>query len=292
MSKLTIQDLFRKKLNSEIVTWLTCYDYSLASAINETSLDLILVGDSGGMVQLGYHDTNPVTMDEMILLAKSVRRGAPDKFIVGDMPKGSYEISNEDAVSNAMRFIKEAHCDAIKLEGGSIMADRVEAITRSGICVFGHVGLTPQSAHLFGGYRVVGKSEEEVHTLGLDILALQNSGAKAILIEATPNNIASEFASTSQIPVYGIGAGTGLDGQLMILHDLLGLYPNFRPKFATCLVPEILPKFKQLLDSNPDLNAFGKLTRKDGFWEMAKLAVEEYCSIVRNKKFPSIQHLY
>ena len=133
------------------ITWLTCYEYSFARALNETDLDMILVGDSGGMVALGYPDTTPVTMSEMILLASSVRRGAPNKFIVGDMPKGSYEASDVDAVNNAMRFIKEAGCDAVKLEGGSSMANRAKAIANSGIPVVGHIGLTPQSSAAFGG---------------------------------------------------------------------------------------------------------------------------------------------
>jgi len=149
------------KSNSKPITWLTCYDYSFARVLNETDLDLILVGDSGGMVALGYSDTVPVTMDEMIMLTSAVRRGAPDKFIIGDMPKGSYEVNNDDAISNAMRFVKEAGADAIKLEGGVSMAERIAAISKSGIPVFGHIGLTPQSAVARGGYRVVGRESGE-----------------------------------------------------------------------------------------------------------------------------------
>ena len=161
MKKLSVRDILTKKHLKEPISWLTCYDFSFATALNETALDLILVGDSGGMVSLGYKNTNPVSLDEMIILSSAVRRGAPDKFIVGDMPKGTYEISPKDAVRSAMRFSKEADCDAVKLEGGVQMANQVKAISESGIPVFGHIGLTPQSANSFGGYRIVGRNDLE-----------------------------------------------------------------------------------------------------------------------------------
>ena len=154
MKKHNVKSLADLRAGGVSIAWLTCYEYSFATALDATSLDMILVGDSGGMVALGYPDTVPVTMDEMIHLASAVRRGAPNKFIVGDMPKGSYEASDYDAVTNAMRFIKESGCDAVKLEGASVMAHRVKAIVDSGIPVIGHIGLTPQSSSSFGGYRV------------------------------------------------------------------------------------------------------------------------------------------
>jgi 3-methyl-2-oxobutanoate hydroxymethyltransferase len=269
------------------ISWLTCYEYSFATALNATSLDMVLVGDSGGMVSLGYQDTSPVTMDEMIQLASAVRRGAPDKFIVGDMPKGSYEASDVDAVKNAMRFMKESSCDAVKLEGGAHMAGRVEAITRAGIPTVGHIGLTPQSSGAFGGYRVVGRSTSELDNLQVSVRALENSGVFAILLEAVPTVASLTLTRASSSIILGIGAGKHTDGQLLILHDLLGLYPTFRPKFAKCYVPEILDDFSKDLSTQSDINAFGRSTRKDGIHEITRLAVEKYVQEVKSRIFPN-----
>jgi 3-methyl-2-oxobutanoate hydroxymethyltransferase len=173
-------------------------------------------------------------MDEMILLSSAVRRGAPDKFIVGDMPKGSYEASDYDAVNNAMRFVKEAGCDAIKLEGGSNMAPRAKAIVESGISVIGHIGLTPQTSSTFGGYRVVGRDSDELEEMHTSIRDLESAGAFAILLEATPPLATKKLAEKANSIILGIGAGKHTNGQLLILHELLGLYPSFRTKFAKC----------------------------------------------------------
>lgn len=285
----TLQDMKRTQTP---ISWLTCYEYSFATALNVTSLDMILVGDSGGMVSLGYPDTSPVTMDEMIQLASAVRRGAPDKFIVGDMPKGSYEASDIDAVKNAMRFMKEASCDAIKLEGGVNMAGRVRAITKAGIPTVGHIGLTPQSSGVFGGYRVVGRSSSEFDNLRESVTALEDSGVFSILLEAVPKIAAQKLTKTSNSIIFGIGAGKHTDGQLLILHDLLGLYPNFRPKFAKCYVPEVLRDFSQELSNQSDLNAFGRSTRKDGIHEITRLAVERYVRDVKSREFPDSSFSY
>jgi 3-methyl-2-oxobutanoate hydroxymethyltransferase len=244
------------------------------------------------MVSLGYPDTSPVTMNEMIQLASAVRRGAPDKFIVGDMPKGSYEASDIDAVKNAMRFMKETSCDAIKLEGGVNMAGRVRAITKAGIPTVGHIGLTPQSSGAFGGYRVVGRSASEFDNLQESVTALEDSGVFAILLEAVPKIAAQKLTKTSNSIILGIGAGKHTDGQLLILHDLLGLYPNFRPKFAKCYVPEVLRNFSQELFNQSDLNAFGRSTRKDGIHEITRLAVERYVQDVKSRKFPDSSFSY
>ena len=292
MKKISVRDIQSKKIQKDPITWLTCYDYSFATALNETSLDLILVGDSGGMVSLGYKNTNPVSLDEMIILSSAVRRGAPDKFIVGDMPKGTYEASCEDAIKSAMRFVKEADCDAIKLEGGVQMAKQVKAISESGIPVFGHIGLTPQSANSFGGYRIVGRSDLEKKKLFADAKALADAGAVAILVEATPNGLAKELAETFEIPIYGIGAGSGVDGQLLIFHDLLGIYPVFRPKFAPCLVPNVLKEFEESLKDKDDLNEYGRMTRRDGFWEITRLAVEEFTKLVKSGTYPGEENVY
>jgi 3-methyl-2-oxobutanoate hydroxymethyltransferase len=284
--KQSIRSLANKKAAKTPISWLTCYDYSLARALNSSELDMILVGDSGGMTVLGYSDTVPVTMDEMMMLCKAVRRGAPDKFIVGDMPKGSYEISNDEAVRNAMRFAKESGCDAVKLEGSGIMIDRISAITSAGIPVVGHLGLTPQTSAQFGGYRVVGKSTSEAQQLHEDAMSIQNSGAFALLLEATPPDLGGLVADSLDILCFGIGAGGKVDGQLLILHDLLGLYPNFRPKFAKCYVPEIVPAFTAAIETAPDLVKFGRETRMDGFYALTLLAVNDFIKEVKANTFP------
>jgi len=285
--KHNLNTLNAKKREGVPLAWLTCYDYSFASVLNSTEIDLILVGDSGGMVVLGYNDTVPVTMDEMIMLASSVRRGAPDKFIVGDMPKGSYEASDELAINNAMRFCKEAGCDAIKLEGGLAMASRIKAIVQSGIPVIGHLGLTPQSASSFGGYRIIGKKEDEVLKMKSDLVVLENSGVFGILIEAVPPNIAKNVAKEARSIIFGIGAGKHLDGQLLILHDLLGIFPKFRPKFAKCYIPDVLGAFSDQIEKTDDLVALGRSERKDGLAEISRLAVEKFILEVRSGQFPT-----
>lgn len=274
------------------ISWLTCYEYSFATAINQTQLDLILVGDSGGMVALGYSDTVPVSMDEMIQLASAVRRGAPDKFIVGDMPKGSYETSDYDAVVNAMRFAKDAGCDAVKLEGGSKMSSRVRAIVDSGIPVIGHIGLTPQSSAALGGYRVVGRDEREINDLSISVKELENAGAFAVLLEAIPPNVAGKLTESSRSIIFGIGAGPLTDGQLLILHDAIGLYPHFRPKFAKNYIPEVLQGFTDSLKNLNDPILYGRDTRKDGIHELTRLAVERFVAEVKNRAFPTDVYSY
>jgi 3-methyl-2-oxobutanoate hydroxymethyltransferase len=274
------------------IAWLTCYEYSFASALNTTELDMILVGDSGGMVSLGYKDTVPVSMDEMILLSSAVRRGAPDKFIVGDMPKGSYEASDYDAVNNAMRFVKESGCDAIKLEGGSNMAARAKAIVESGISVIGHIGLTPQTSSTFGGYRVVGRDSKELEEMQTAIRDLESAGAFAILLEAIPPLATKKLLEKANSIILGIGAGQHTNGQLLILHDLLGLYPSFRPKFAKCYVPKALPKFTALINAQSDLTTFGRTTRQDGIHELTRIAVTNFVNDVRNGDFPDENFSY
>lgn len=279
-------------MSSDPISWLTCYDYCLATALNLTQLDMILVGDSGGMVVLGYSDTVPVSMDEMIHLASAVRRGAPDKFIVGDMPKGSYEASDYDAVNNAMRFVKESSCDAIKLEGSGVMTSRAKAIVEAGIPVIGHIGLTPQSSAAFGGYRVVGRGDEELRQLYDSVEQLERTGVFGILLEAIPPHSAQQLTKKSKSIIFGIGAGKFTHGQLLILHDLLGLYPNFRPKFAKNYVPQVASKFASSIATEKDLLAFGRATRKDGLHELARLAVEVYVDEVSSGLFPDETYSY
>jgi 3-methyl-2-oxobutanoate hydroxymethyltransferase len=290
--KHNIVSLNEKRVSAEPISWLTCYDYSLATALNETGLDMILVGDSAGMVVLGYSDTVPVSMDEMIHLASAVRRGAPNKFVVGDMPKGSYEASDYDAVNNAMRFVKESGCDAIKLEGGGVMANRARAIVDAGISVIGHIGLTPQSSAAFGGYRVVGRGDEELKQLHDSVGQLEKAGVFGILLEAIPPQSAEQLTKKSKSIIFGIGAGKFTHGQLLILHDLLGLYPNFRPKFAKNYVPQVTPKFSKDISSEKDLISFGRSTRKDGLHELARLAVQAYVDEVSSGLFPDETYSY
>lgn len=292
MKKHNVKSLADLRAAGDPIAWLTCYEYSFASALDGTSLDMILVGDSGGMVALGHPDTVPVTMNEMIHLASAVRRGAPNKFIVGDMPKGSYEASDYDAVINAMRFIKESGCDAVKLEGASVMANRVKAIVDSGIPVIGHIGLTPQSSSSFGGYRVVGRESGELDLLTHGIHELEIAGVFAILLEAVPPQAAKVLSDNAESIIFGIGAGKFTHGQLLILHDLLGLYPSFRPKFAKCYIPEVLDTFNSSLENYKDLVSFGRTTRRDGIHEITRLAVEAYVSEVKTKNFPSDNYTY
>lgn len=284
--KQSTKSLLLKKSSNSPITWLTCYDYSMASALNVSDLDMILVGDSGGMTVLGYPDTVPVSMDEMLILCKAVRRGAPDKFIVGDMPKGSYEISDVEAANNAMRFVKEAGCDAVKLEGSGIMIDRIRAIASVGIPVIGHIGLTPQTSAQFGGYRVVGRSNSEAEQLKEDAFEVQRAGAFAVLLEATPPDLGGVISEKLQIVCMGIGAGSKVDGQLLILHDLLGLYPTFRPKFAKCYIPEVMEDFSKSIRLHHDLIKFGKDTRMDGIYSLILLAVNSFIEEVKNRIFP------
>lgn len=291
-NKISTLQLADMKRAGEKITWITAYDMPLAHAAEQAGIDLILVGDSGGMVQLGYSTTNPVTMDEMITLAKAARRGAPNTFLIGDMPQGSYEISDAIAIENALRFVKEAGCDAIKLEGGRRMAARVKAISDAGILVFGHLGLTPQSSSSFGGYRIQGKSLHSFEANVEDALALQTAGACALLLEAMPEEVAAVFAKLLSIPVYGIGAGAELDGQLIIMHDLLGLYPAFRPAFAKCYIPEALAQFSQSLAAATDLRKLGREQRKDGLLALAQIAIECYVEEVRTLAFPSAEYCY
>lgn len=288
--KENTRTLNKKFESGERLTWLTCYDYSFARVIESTDIDMILVGDSGGMVALGYKDTTPVTMEEMIMLSSAVRRGAPNKFIVGDMPKGSYEVSDEDAVRNAMRFVKESGCDAVKLEGDNEkILSRVKAIVESGIVVIGHIGLTPQSLAQQGGYRVVGRDKKEISRLEDGVRSLIKSGVFSILLEAVPPNLAQKISSESNIIIFGIGAGEFVHGQLLILHDLIGLYPDFRPKFAKCFVPQIISKYEEgKTNILENIEAF----KNDGVFYISKLAIEAFVIDVKNSKFPSDQFSY
>lgn len=291
MPKKTLFNFRAMKKSGEQITWITAYSYPMANAAERAGIDMILVGDSGGMVELGYSTTNPVTMDEMIQFASAVRRGAPNTFIVGDMPQGSYEVSDEEAVRNAMRFIKESGCDSIKLEGGERVADRIRAITNAGILVIGHLGLTPQSTASFGGYRVQGKTKESLEETILDAGAIQDAGVVMLLLEAMPSEAAHQVSLHLKIPVLGIGAGNKMDGQLIIMHDLLGFYSSFRPWFAKCYVPEIIKDFAESINV-PNIKKYGIDTRDDGLNKIVYLAIKKYVDEVHNHIFPSDEYIY
>ena len=263
--KATLFTFRKKRENGEKIVFITAYDYPFAKLAEKAGADMILVGDSGGMTVLGYETTLPVTMDEMMVLAKAARRGAPHTFMIGDMPLGSYQTDNRDAVINALRFIKEAGCDAIKLEGGSRVAERVRALTDAGILVMGHLGLTPQNTSQFGGYRVQGKTKASLEEIIRDAQILESAGVFAILLEAMPEDAAAAVRSAVTIPIYGIGAGKKLDGQLLIMHDVVGLFDAFTPKFA-----------KRYLEA-------GKLIQT---------AITTYATEVRAGTFPSTEYVY
>lgn len=231
--KKSILDFNRMAQSGEKITWLTGYDYLTAKYEEKAGVDMILVGDSLGMVTLGYDTTYPVTMEDMIIHSKAVRRGAPDTFVVGDMPYMSYQASNEEAVRNAGRFTKEALCDAIKLEGGGPeICERIRAIASVGILTFGHIGLTPQFGAQMGGYRAQGKNAEAAKKLLDEALRIQDAGACALLVEGVPEVVGELITKKLSIPVLGIGAGSHTHGQLLIYADMVGMYDNFTPKFV------------------------------------------------------------
>lgn len=290
--KITIIDLFNMKAANEPVAWITAYDLPFAYAAEDAKVDMILVGDSGGMVQLGYATTNPVTMDDMIVMAKSARRGAPNTFLIGDMPQGSYEVGEKEAIINSLRFIKEAGCDAVKLEGGKRMASKVKAISDAGILVMGHLGLTPQSSASFGGYRVQTKSIESFEKTLEDAFALQEAGAFAILLEAMPTEPARQITKQLKIPIYGIGAGHSVDGQLVIMHDIMGFYQPFRPWFAKCYIPTVIKEFEKYIADIEDIRKVGREERKDGLLVLASMAIKKYVDEVKDGHFPKEEYSY
>jgi 3-methyl-2-oxobutanoate hydroxymethyltransferase len=263
--KLMIHDFYRMKKEAQKITWLTSYDFPTAQFAEAAGLDMLLVGDSLGMCVYGYPGTVPVTMDQCIVHCDAVRRGAPNTFVIGDMPFLSYQVSNEKAVENAGRFLKEANVDAIKLEGGVRTANRIRAIVEAGILVCGHIGLTPQSSGVLGGHKAQGRTADAARLVVEDALAVQDAGAQLLLVEAIPPEVTRYIHQTLTIPVLSIGAGLPCDGQLLIVSDLIGQFQAFTPKFVKkyCNVAEVITK-----------------------------AMSEYCEDVRTGKFPGDEHCY
>jgi 3-methyl-2-oxobutanoate hydroxymethyltransferase len=229
---MTLPRLAEKKRLGEPIVMVTAYDYPSAQVAEAAGVDVVLVGDSGAMTVLGYPSTVPVSVEEMLMLAAATRRGLTTPLLVGDLPFGSYEISDEQAVKTAHRFVKEAGCDAVKLERGGTSAQRARAIVESGVPVMGHVGLTPQTATTLGGHRAQGKTAERALAVARDAIALQQAGCFAIVFEAIPAAVAEELTPLLDVPVIGIGAGSATDGQVLVFHDLLGIYDGHVPRFV------------------------------------------------------------
>ncbi|NPV40204.1 MAG: 3-methyl-2-oxobutanoate hydroxymethyltransferase [Anaerolineae bacterium] len=231
--KLTLTGLFKKAAEGKPITWLTCYDYPTAYFQEQAGVDMILVGDSLGMTMLGYDSTLPVSMDDMIRHSQAVRRGAPNTFIVGDMPYMSYQPSNEIAIKNAGRFMAEAGCDCIKLEGGESMVERIRAIVAAGIPVVGHLGLTPQSVSALGGFKLQGKTAEAALRIIEDAKLLEKAGAFMVLLEMVPDRVCKIITERARdCLIMSLGSGPDAHGQLLIYHDAFALYPNFKPRMA------------------------------------------------------------
>src|SRR5947199_1549290 len=229
---MTLPRLAEKRQLGEPIVMITAYDYHSAQVAEEAGVEVVLVGDSGAMTVLGYPSTVPVSTDEMLMLASAVRRGLKTPLLVGDLPFGSYEASNEQAFATAQRFVKEAGCDAVKLERGGTSVERAKAIVDAGIPVMGHVGLTPQTATALGGYRSQGRTAERALEVTRDALALQEAGCFAIVFEAVPSELTEAIMPQVEIPVIGIGAGPSADGQVLVFHDLLGIYDGHAARFV------------------------------------------------------------
>lgn len=230
--KITLPYLYKKYRDGEHIVMLTCYDYPTAYFQEEAGVEMILVGDSLGMTMLGYDSTLPVTMDDMLRHCVGVRAGAPTVWLIGDMPYMSYQPSAADAIRNAGRFMAEAGCDAVKLEGGREMVDRMTAIVASGIPTMGHLGLTPQSASMLGGFKVQGRNAEQAKLIIEDAKILEEAGAFAVLLEMVPDRVCKIITERAEIPIISLGSGAHANGQLLIYHDMFGLYPKFQPKMA------------------------------------------------------------
>jgi len=263
--KLPLPEVAEMKRRGDRIVMITAYDAPSARIADAAGVDLILVGDSAAMVVLGHDSTVPATMDEMLMLTRAVTRGAHRPLVIADLPFGSYHVSVEQAIESAIRFVKEGRADAVKLEGAGPMLARVRALTDAGIPVMGHIGLTPQTATMLGGFKAQGRTASKAAQLYADALALQAAGCFAIVLEAMPSPVAARITEALDIPTIGIGAGPDCDGQVLVWHDLLGLYEGHAPRFV-----------KQYADLAPTIGA----------------AVEQYASEVRDGSFPEEKHTY
>ena len=263
--KLPLTELIELKARRQPIAMVTAYDAPSGRLADAAGADVILVGDSAAMTVLGHDSTVPATMDEMIVLTRAVNRGARRPLVIADMPFGSFQVSDEEALHNAIRFVKEAGADAVKLEGAGPMLSRVRALVAAGIPVMGHIGLTPQSATMLGGFKAQGRTAQKAVKLYEDALALEDAGCFAIVLEAVPAPVAARITAALSVPTIGIGAGLECDGQVLVWHDLLGLYEGHSPRFV-----------KQYADLSTEI----------------KRAVGAYVDEVRERRFPEEQHTY
>ena len=263
--KLPLPELLEMKRAGEKIVMVTAYDAPGARLADAAGIDLVLVGDTAAMVVLGHDSTVPVTMDELLFLTRSVARAAKRPLVIGDLPFGTYEASDEEAVRNAVRYLKEGGADVVKLEGAGPSLSRVRAITGAGIGVMGHIGLTPQSATVLGGFKAQGRTSDQARRLYDDALALEAAGCFAVVLEAVPAPVAARITEALRIPTIGIGAGTATDGQVLVYHDLLGLYEGRAPRFV-----------KRYADLATEI----------------RRALGSYASDVRSARFPEAQHTY
>ena len=263
--KNTVSTFKEQKANGDKITMLTAYDYSTAKLVDSSGINGILVGDSLGMVMLGYEDTLSVTMEDMIHHTAAVCRGAKNALVVGDMPFMSYQVSVEEAVRNAGRLMKEGRCHAVKLEGGAAVCPQIKAITQASIPVMAHIGLTPQSVNAFGGFKVQGKSEDAARKLIEEAKAVEEAGAFSIVLECVPEKLAELISKSVNIPTIGIGAGAGCDGQILVYQDMLGMFPDFTPKFVK--------KYAEIAD-------------------VMKAAFEKYIEETKDGSFPAEEHTF
>jgi len=265
VQKVTVPEIGKMKQRGEKITCLTAYDYSFARILDEAGIDILLVGDSVGCVIQGQVNTLAVTMDEMIYHTRAVARGRQHALLVGDMPFLSFQVSREQALLNAGRLLKEAGAEAVKLEGGVSVQETIAAMVRAGIPVMGHIGLTPQSVHRFGGYKIQGKEPKRQEDLLRDALAVEEAGAFALVLEGMPMDLAKQITERVTIPTIGIGAGAHCDGQVLVIHDMLGLFHDFTPKFV-----------KPYADLKATMTT----------------AVKTFIEEVRERKFPSREHSF
>ena len=265
MKKITVKDFREMKGRNHAISMLTAYDASMARLLDSAGIDALLVGDSLGMVVLGYDSTVPVTMEQMLHHAGAVSRGTEHALVVGDMPFGSYQVSLADTIANGLRFLKEAGCDCIKLEGGEEVCEAVSRLTRAGVPVMGHIGLTPQTAGQLGGFKVQGKDFAAARKLIVAARKLEDAGAFALVLEAVPAPLAAIITEAVTIPTIGIGAGVDCDGQVLVTNDMLGLFEKFTPGFV-----------KKYLDLAPDI----------------KEAVQLFIQEIDNREFPTASHSF
>ena len=277
--KLTISDIAKMKGTGRRIVVVTAYDYPFASIADRAGIDVILVGDSGGMVSLGYENTIPVTMDEMIMMSKAVSRAAKNSLLVGDMPFMSFQTSREEAVRNAGRFVKEGGMDAVKIEGGKDFAETVRAIVKAGMPVMGHAGLTPQTATLWQGYKVQGKDSISARRIVEDAQELEAAGAFAVVLEMVTEEVAQTVTEKLSIPTIGIGSGKYCDGQVLVLHDILGLYDKFAPKFAKKYAELGRLAFESLVNYRNDIQS-GKFPGPENSFKMDQKQLERLKAVL------------